>query len=144
VVQGSVAGPTCFTVFIDSLLQALHEVLDNSFAYADDLKFVSETSDDGHCKAQAAVSLVEQWSEQHHYRGTNVMCCTVEGTIRKLYIPCKAIVSTMQFKDLGVHRSPNATYSEHINSIADAVSQRCGPLLHVFRTRNRSLLWAAF
>ena len=64
-VQGSVLGPTFFTVFIDPLLCRLNERIPGmSFAFADDVKFVSETGKASSVKTQVAIDIVKEWSDE--------------------------------------------------------------------------------
>jgi ribonuclease P/MRP protein subunit RPP40 len=119
-----------------------------SFAYADDLKFVAGASSVGCHLAQAVINLVCQWSKSHHMPLSldkcNVMHCGKDNPRMMYILGDQPVTCVAQFKDLGVLRIPDSTYSDHVRSVVAASSRLCGSMLHVFRTREPALLWAAY
>ena len=58
-VQGSILGPTFFTVSIDSLLRKLSHLIPKQLStFADDLKFITGIDDDSSNMAQEAITIV--------------------------------------------------------------------------------------
>jgi hypothetical protein len=144
-----VLGPTCFSVFIDPLLQEVDAMTSKtSFAYADDLKFVAGANSVGSQSAQTVVNLVCQWSKSHlmplSLDKCNVMHCGKDNPRTVYTLENQPMTCVAQFKDLGVLRIPDSTYSDHVHSVVAATSRLCGSMFHVFRTREAGLLWAAY
>ena len=149
VVQGSILGSTCFCFFIDPLLQKISSILgSSSFAYADDIKFVTGTSAVDHIRSQLAVDVLHDWSISHY------MPISVEKSLvlhsgdknpHNVYVfgnvdlPCSS-----QMKDLGVIRSVSSHYRDHIDKLVADCWRLSGAIYHVFRSHDSSLLWTAF
>jgi Reverse transcriptase (RNA-dependent DNA polymerase) len=150
--QGSVLSPTLFCIYIDTLLQSITELTGNDnikiFAYADDLKIVTETSTN-HCRmAQQVVDLVRHWSITHKMplsvEKSGVLHCGTNNPTRPYYLDGQNLPVLQHFKDLGVWKSPSASYSHHINSLIPACNRLCGSIQKAFRSRDPDMLWSAF
>jgi ribonucleases P/MRP protein subunit RPP40 len=149
VVQGSVMGPTCFCIYIDSLLEGIRRLIGpNGYAFADDFKFVSGTSPGEHSTAQSVVSYVDVWSKEHRmplsFEKCGVLHCGKSNPQLPYYIEDRRMLNVNQFKDLGVIRELDAFYSHHVNGLAAKYARLCGSVLRVFRTREPALLWTAY
>ena len=58
--------PVCFYIFLDPLLQTVSDLTGrDSYAFADEFKFVTGTSPREHQQAQDIVNLVNGWSMDH-------------------------------------------------------------------------------
>ena len=107
IVQGTVLGPTLFTVFIDPLLSRLNERIPSmSFAFADNVKFVSETRKAPSVKAQLAIDIVKEWSDEQemplNVEKSLVLHCGIENPRNQYKLSSHNMPATAQFKDLGV------------------------------------------
>ena len=58
IIQGSVLGPQFFSIFIDSLLCKISELIPETYAYADDVKFVNGVTDEDYRISSAVVDVV--------------------------------------------------------------------------------------
>ena len=149
VIQGSVLATTCFNIVIDSLLQQLNDILGpNSFAFADDLKFVTGTSVTEHAVAQTAVDAIHEWSESHHMplsSDKNIVQHYGNNNPGRVYILGNTRLPKADLlKDLGVTRSTTNMYGDHIDKLSFECRRLAGCLFHVFRSRDKDLLWSAF
>jgi hypothetical protein len=147
--QGSVISPTLFCILIDSLLRSLAELVGSgSYAFADDLKFITSTSSGDYRVAQQAVDLVSDWSVTHRMplsiEKSGVLHCGSNNPGRKYNLAGRQLPQLEHLRDLGVLRSTTAGYSDHINSLVPACNRLCGALQRVFRSREPTLLWSAF
>ena len=140
---------TCFCVFIDPLLQGIVNLLDpDCLAFADDFKFVSGTFPTQHMKSQAVVDFIGVWSATHHM----LLSLNKSGELHygknnpylSYVLNGHTLPTIDQFKDLGILRTINTSYSDHIAHIVASSSWLFGALLHVFRCREPALLWSAF
>ena len=110
VVQGSVFGPKLFAIFIDSSLQQLDQLtLKSSFAFANDFKFVVETSKQGFGLAQRAVNVIGYRSITHlmplSVDKILVLLCGPTNPKRYYVIYNQPLPTARQIKDLGILRS---------------------------------------
>ena len=149
VVQGSVLGPAFFTVFIDPLLCRLNEHIPcKSFAFANDVKFVSETGTASSVKAQVAIDIVKEWSDEQEMllsvEKSSVLHCGIENPCNQYKFGSHIMPATAQNKDLGVVRSECRLYRDHVAGVATSCSRLAGMIRRAFKTRNTDLLWMAF
>ena len=65
VIQGSVLGLQFFSIFIDSLLCKISELIPETYAYADGIKFVNGVTDEDYRMSSAAIDVVSTWSAKN-------------------------------------------------------------------------------
>ena len=104
VVQGSVLGPTFFTIFIDSLLCKLsHFIPKQLLAFADDLKFITMVDDDSSILSQEVITIVYEWSESHEMPFSTaknvVLYCGAKNSKRQYRLGSNIMPIVVQFKD---------------------------------------------
>ena len=76
IIQGSILGPTLFTLFLDSLFRKLPMP---SYAFADDLKIVLEVNDNNQELNQSSVLNIEEWSIENKMPQSIIKCCVLHG-----------------------------------------------------------------
>ena len=115
VIQGSVLGPVLFVIFIDSLLAKFKLP---AIAYADDIKFVIDLASSSREEIDKDISVVWDWSVRMCMPLSlekNTVCHL--GSSNPLYVykcgpgPIPVVDS---FSDLGVMRSSDSCFNEHI------------------------------
>ena len=148
IVQGSVFGPTFFTVFIDSLLCKLSHLIPKQLsAFDDDLKFVTRVDDDSNNLAQEAIAIVYEWSESHGMplsTDKNVVeHCGAKNPKCQYKLGSSIRPTVLQFKDLDVLRSERRPYSEHIEILSTSCHRLAGKLKRVFKSHDVDLLRTA-
>ena len=93
----------------------------DSYAVADDFKFVTGTSPREHYQAQSVVNLVNGWSKDHRMplslNKSSVLHCGNNNPILQYILDGHPLPVLSQFKDLGVLRSERTTYCGHINIV---------------------------
>ena len=145
VIQGSVVGPGLFSVVLDSLLCRLSLP---SVAFVDDVKMVANL--EKHCAAdiQTDLDIIGAWSEDYkmplsveksavlHYGPHNPEhMYTIQGSI---------LQSTDSMRDLGVTRSIEGGFNQHIAGVASSASRMAVALSRVFQQRPAVIPWFAF
>ena len=65
VIQGSVLGPQFFSIFIDSLLCKIFELISKTYAYAYGINFVNGVTDEDYRISSAAIDVVSTWSAEN-------------------------------------------------------------------------------
>jgi ribonucleases P/MRP protein subunit RPP40 len=119
------------------------------FAYADDIKIVAKVTDaTDSAKVQDAVTILERWSRDNRmplslekcsvlHRGRNNPC--------HVYSLCgQPMMPGEVFVDLGITRSNDCAYSQHITSVITRGRRAAGAILHAFSSRDCDILWPAF
>ena len=106
-IQGLVLSAVCLCIFLDSLLQAVSELTGpNSYAFADDFKFVTGTSPREHRQAQSAVNLDNDWSKNYRMllslNKRGAVHCGNNNPIMQYFLYGHRLPVMSQFKALGV------------------------------------------
>lgn len=148
-IQGSVIGVTLFTLYIDSLLHLLTNRIPNlSFAFADDVKFVTKVDNKSYETAKTAVNIVNDWSLDHQMPLSIDKClvlhCGMYNPRHSYSLGHQSLPASTQFKDLGVLRCTSSRYNEHIAHLSASGLRLAGIILRTFRSRDYNLLWSAF
>lgn len=149
VVQGSVLGPLCFSIFINPLLVRLADLLPNSsFAYADDVKFVIGTTEKDYALASSAITVLSAWAVKHNMPLSLEKCvvlyCGCNNPARQYTLGGAVMPSTLTFKDLGIVKAPIKIYQDHYNQMVANCRRTSGMVRRCFRSRDARLQWQAF
>jgi Reverse transcriptase (RNA-dependent DNA polymerase) len=146
-VQGSVLGPLFFTGFINDLPHSvLHSRL---YMFADDGKLVGLANNAlEHNLVQADLTAVAMWSDENDLPLCIEKCVTLHYGARnpalQYNINSVAIRVADACADLGVTRTSNFRYSEHINLLCLRASRLCGMVRKLFATRSSEFLVKLF
>lgn len=131
--QGSVLGPTLFSVLVGDLPDS--SVNNNAFVqFADDvniiLEFKSIEAEAIHSKVQTQLSQVEEWCSSNHQvlnvDKTRLLLITRKPLREDLELP---VPTTKTLKILGVHLSNTLQWDFHVSEAVKRASQR----LHILR-----------
>ena len=145
VVQGSCLGPPLYTILSDSLLLVTRLF---KVAFADDVKFIADVTELSRDEVQCELSAITNWSDEHEMPLSidkcGVMHCGHNQPNHVYYIHGSIIQSIDQFKDLGVIRSQDASYSGHCESVVNKANKMAGLLRRVFKSRSKEMMWPAF
>ncbi len=150
VVQGSVCGPQLFSLFVNDLVKVL-KVL-RMFLFADDSKSIGEVSSEKDCKLiQADLDSIAKWSDAnklplsvmksfHLHYGRSWTTCR--------YNLGNSVIAKVESQiDLGIMRSTNLSYSQHIEELYSKLNKLTGMTLRVFESRSSafmSMLWTVY
>ena len=141
VTQGSVLGPTLFSIFLDSLLSKLDIP---SAAYADDFKFVANLSTYSPERIQRNVNCVHDWSIEMEMPLSEAKCSVVHyGSLNpghQYHCGSTTIGQVDTFKDLGVTRNSDCSYHEHVANIAQKSRRLVGLCYRGLASRNADFL----
>ena len=149
VVQGSVLGPTFFTVFIDSLLCKLSHLIPKQLStFANDLKFITGVDDDSNNLAHVAIAIVYEWSESHEILLNTdknvVLHCGAKHPKHQYKLGSSVMPTVLQFKDLGVLRTERRPYGEPMEILSASCHRLTGVLKRVFKSHDVNLQWTTF
>jgi hypothetical protein len=146
VVQGSVAGPLLFVLYIN-------DIIDNLVApstcklYADDLKLYSEinTSTDS---ITSSLKHIEDWSKMWQLKINCSKCAVLHlgrnNPITQYSIDQINLPNVTSIRDLGVVYNNKLNFDDHINTIVIRAYQRVNLIFRGFTSRNIRLLTRAF
>ena len=112
VIHGSVLGPQFFSIFFDSLLCRISELIPETYAYADDIKFVNGVTDEDYRISSVAIEVMSPWSAENKMSLSVDKCIVLhygaENPNRFYKINGQPLPVSADFKDLGILRSiPN-------------------------------------
>jgi hypothetical protein len=141
VIQGSCLGPTLFTVFIDSLLQSF-DIPAN--AYADDVKLIAILSHYSHQQIQANVQRVHDWSLAMSMplsiEKSVVLHCGADNPLRQYQCGTDILPDATNITDLGVIRSRDSSYREHVASVAQKGRRLVGQCFRALQSRDPTFM----
>jgi hypothetical protein len=141
VIQGSSIGTTLFILYIDELLWSLETF---ALAFADDLKFVANLKTSSPVAVQKDLNRVYAWSEKMrmpisvaksavcHYGRNNPKHQYTIGTV--------TLSSVLSFNDLGVVRTSDNDFTQHIANIASKARKIIGVSMRSFKSRDQQFL----
>jgi len=144
--QGSVIGPLLFLVLISDIDQNLTS---HTSSFADDTRILRAILNYLDCNAlQSDLDSVLQWSIDNNMTFNNSKFELIRyGTNQDLkentfYTRSDGehIEETCHVRDLGVTMSNTATFSEHINKIAESARDMCSWILRTFKSRSPELM----
>ena len=148
VIQGSAYGLVLYTVVADSLLRRLKLP---AWAFADDLKLLADVAVHSCDVIQQEVDIISQWSDERSMPLSigkcAVMNCGKNQTLHSYVIkgkPLMCFVSSNSFKDLGLIRPSNSSYSTHCEMTAARANRAAGAGRRAFQLKAPILLWPAF
>ena len=145
--QGSVIGPLLFLVLISDIDQNVTSSHTSSFA--DDTRLLRESLNSLDCTAlQSDLDAVFQWSLDNNMTFNDSKFELVRyGTNQELKDSTfytrpdgEHIEEKYHVRDLGVTMSNTATFTEHINKIADSARDMCSWILRTFKSRSPELM----
>ena len=152
VIQRSVLGPTLFSIFVNSIDEALEYC--HILKYADDTRIFcsAKNSDDGvqdmRNKIQTDISNIVSWSSMSGLRLNTDKCFSISFgrsdvqrnyTISDRPIPCK-----MLFSDLGVVAQSPITFKSHYNQIISKGFSKLSIINKVFKYKNQRNIMKIF
>lgn len=131
VIQGSSLGTTLFTIYIDQLLAELDIP---ASAYADDLEFIANVVRHQRPAIQANINRVHDWSKARGMPLSVDKCfvlhCGASNPRHPYHCGHSALPEADSITELGVIRSSDGTFTDHISAIAKRGRQLVG---HCFR-----------
>ena len=145
VIESSVLGLSLYTIFINPLLKSEHLPVE---AFADDLKFIANTTKHDQVYIQTEIDIVADFSSFHQAL-LSIDKCAVLHCGRQC-VPNSYTINGVSnkgmefFADLGVCWSANGTYARHYSDIMAKSSRTSGLIRRIFHQRSRSLIWLAF
>lgn len=141
VIQGSCLGTTLFVLFIDDLLWSLKTL---ALAFADDLKFINNLRLHNPVAVQGDLDLVAEWSVAMQMPISIPKCGVIHyghENLRYNYtLGLEILPKLSTFKDLGVLKSADNDYSEHIKTVVNKSRRLIGTALKSFKTRDHQFL----
>jgi hypothetical protein len=145
VVEGSVLGPDLYNILANSLLR---RITLPCAAYADDFKFVGDTTILSRESIQKEIDVVVSWSDEYRMPLSLEKCAVLHCGPKQLNFVYVLNEGTMKcvstLLDLGVLRSSGGGYSDHCRAVASKAARLSGAIRHVFHSKKRELLWTAF
>ncbi len=143
VVQGSVLGPSAFSLIINDLTNCVK--FSSPILYADDLKVVMPcNSVNDNVKLQSDIDRISAWLKIWGMSFNVSKCCVLHLDIldvNNVYtIDGVAIPLLTTYSYLGVKRDSDLLYVSHITSVTVSTHRLCAPLLRMFITRNSNPL----
>ena len=143
VIQGSVLGPLLFNIFINDLPSVVKS--SSVWLFADDVKLVGEASTDTQCdNLQHDLEAVWAWSEKARLPLCLPKCqCLHIGSknCNRLYnINSTQLTVVDKCVDLGVTRTCDCTYDEHVHMVIAKASRAAGMIFRMFSTRSMLFL----
>jgi hypothetical protein len=147
VVQGSAFGPSAFTIFINDLCKVIRHA--KGALFADDFKFVGDVSmEDGRQLMHADLDAVVEWSDRNKLPisidKTVVLHYGIGNLMIQYMIHSVLVKSVTSCKDLGVLRTSNFSYEEHVCNVALKATRLAGMTLKLFCTRDALFLKRVF
>ena len=145
VIQGSSLGPILFNIFLDGLLNDLDIP---ASAYADDLKFIANLVRHSFVKIQSNINRVYDWSVAMDMPLSIEKCLVLHcGSNNPQYqYQCGSGVlsATDSAADLGITRSADGTYSEHISTVAQKGRRLVGMCFRGIQSRDPMFLMRVY
>ena len=145
VIQGSVCGSTLYTIVADSLLRRLKLP---AWSFADDIKYLADVTVHGRDIVQADVDTIAQWSAEHLMPLTIEKCAVLHGGRKQprheYVLQGRSLASVDSFKDLGLVRTSDSSYTTHCETAAASASRAAGAIRRAFQLKAPQLLWPAF
>ena len=144
VIEGSVLRPSLYTIFINPLLNSVHLPAE---AFADDLKFIADTTEHDKVYIQTEIDIVADFSSFHQAPLSIDKCvvlhCGRQCVPNPYTIYGVSIKSVECFADLGV-RSANGTYARLYSDMIAKSSRTSGLIGRIFHQRSRFLICSHF
>ena len=145
--QGSVLGPVLFLVYINDLVDVLHDV--HIKLYADDAKiYLATKRNTPNLKLQADLNRLATWAKENQLSLAIQKCCVLHlghGNYKTPYILDNVQLPVVNsVVDLGVVISDNLKFSDHCYKIARKCFQMVNLIFKVFRSRDKSFLLTLF
>ncbi len=145
VVQGSVLGPTLFTILLNPLLISLK--LPRS-AFADDLKLTADVSIHSQAEVQSDIDTVAEWSIAHEMplsiEKTAVLHCGCHQPQYVYSIRGQPLPVVTELTDLGVIRTSQSSYSAQCQAVAAKAARAAYLVRRAFHQKYKQLMWPAF
>ena len=145
--QGSVLGPLIFLILLRDLDDDV--TFSNVSSFADDTRvFAGIRNVEDTKNLQADLDKIYEWARNNNasFNSDKFECLRygVDKSIAQTtsYLTCDGspIQCGEHVRDLGVQMSADATFTQHITDLVRAASQKCGWILRVFKTRDRTTL----
>lgn len=136
--QGSVLGPTLFTVFVNDLPSC---IVNRCKLYADDCKILAriKTIEDSRALQKDIDSVVEwcnKWLMELNAIKCKVMHCGRGNPRAKYTILGRELVTTERERDLGIILTPNMKWHEQVSYASSAANRVLGVLRNAFVSRD--------
>ena len=136
VIQGSACGTVLYAVVADSLLRRLKLP---AWAFADDLKLLADVAAHSHDVIQLDVDTINQWSDERSMllsiEKCAVMHCGKNQRLHSYVIKGKPLMCVDSFKDLGLVRTSNSSYSTYCEMTAARVNRAAGAVRRAFQLK---------
>ncbi len=145
--QGSVLGPLCFVVFMNDLPNVVRYC--NIKLYADDVKIYFRFPRDAWSNLlQLDLDAIAVWAKAWQLTiatsKTYMLHVGNENPCQPYTLNGDRIEVAKSVKDLGVHVSPDLTWSAHINEMVKKAHRVANVILHSFVCHNENVYFTAF
>ena len=148
VIQGSVLGPQFFSIFIDNLLWKIPELITETYAYANDIKFINGVTDEDYRISSAAIDVLSTWFAEKKCHYLLIKCFVLyygaENPNRVYKIDGQPLPMSADFKDLGISHSIPNMYSKHIAYVASSNRRLSGLLPRCLTNSDLDMQWRVF
>ena len=134
--QGSILGPSLFTIYIEPLLCRLHN---SSVAFANDLKLIHEATLIKSDAMQHDVDCLYNWIRPISLEKSAVLHLVANNPCLRFICGNFALSVVTACKDLGVMRRPtvdDSYYSNHVANIMQKAGQLVDTSLRAISSRN--------
>ncbi len=149
VIQGSVLGPFLFSLFINSLPSVISYC--KFLMFADDSKLMGHVVEGSHLLIAHDLQEVVAWSERNFLPLNVSKCQVIHFDGRCARNPCYdyringvLLSSTVECVDLGLTRTVDCRYRQHIANVCAKASRRAGLALRVFQCREPQFMLQLF
>lgn len=145
--QGSVLGPLLFVIYVNDLVEEIHN--SSVFLYADDTKLFKEIKNKEDCEAlQEDLLRMESWSKKWLLRFHPQKCCVMRiGSAQEesfIYKMEEELREVKHEKDLGVIIDNNLSFDEHLAEKVNKANKIVGIIRRTFITLDESKFKALF
>ena len=148
VIQGSVLGPTFFTIFINDVDD--HIKHSTVLKYADDIRLYHSCNSDSKSQTehsalfQLDIDALASWSSLWNLKFNPLKCCVLHFGRSNMKAQYKInnldLIKKNQEKDLGIVISDKFKFDTHIDSIVKKANKQLGIITKIFKSKSPSII----
>jgi hypothetical protein len=140
--QGTVLGPVCFVLFINSLPEHIRDCILELFA--DDVKlYLCGQNYDNQAVIQADINRVQAWAKACQLTLAVDKCFVLrigQSGAQPFMVNDSPLSDQSEVKDLGIKVTPDLSFSSHVNEVASKAFRKTGLLYKVIKGRDTALM----